>query len=354
MLHCAWYADCIHAAIINVHALRCPHSMSLCVLKNIHTNACESTQGKLEEVSQGGENVPQVAILGGSGGVGTFAIQIAKRHYGAFVLVCCSGEHAALVKQLGADAVIEYTQGDWKGQCSKHQNFDLVLDCVGLDVYWETFGRGVLGKHGKYVSLNSLQAAPSHNNSSAKSGAKTKRSAQNGEAPAAEDEDMGGLFDKTLGQEMLKAKSRMLTMNSFFSGFRLFSSDLDLEPDDLEAVADLIQDGAVKVVVDSVHELRDVGLAHQRVESLHVGGKVVVRVRRPWERESVENFKLNVERANRVVSHDQEERPLDATVPTPPHSPMEGGGGVPSCSLGRDIVDKVIRFESFRGAKLPR
>ena len=71
-----------------------------------------------------------------------------------------------------------------------------------------------------------------------------------------------------------------------------------------------------------------------------------------WE--SVENFKLNVERANRVVSHDQEERPQDATVPTPPHSPMEGGGGVPSCSLGRDIVDKVIRFESFRGAKLPR
>ena len=100
--------------------------------------------------------------------------------------------------------------------------------------------------------------------------------------------------------------------------------------------------------------LADVGLAHQRVESLHVGGKVVVRVRRPWERESVENFKLNVERANRVVSHDQEERPQDATVPTPPHSPMEGGGGVPSCSLGRDIVDKVIRFESFRGAKVPR
>ena len=49
--------------------------------------------GGLPESEEDGENGAKVAILGGSGGVGTFAIQIAKRHYGAFVLVCCSGKH---------------------------------------------------------------------------------------------------------------------------------------------------------------------------------------------------------------------------------------------------------------------
>jgi NADPH:quinone reductase-like Zn-dependent oxidoreductase len=100
---------------------------------------------------------PKVAVLGASGGVGTFAVQIAKKHYGAEVLACCSGRHAALVCKLGADHFIDYTDDDWKAELSKFSGFDLVLDCVGLDVYWETFGRNVLGSHGRYVALNTLQ-----------------------------------------------------------------------------------------------------------------------------------------------------------------------------------------------------
>ena len=44
-------------------------------------------------------------ILGGSGGVGTFAVQLAKNHFGCFVMASCSAANADLVKDLGADEV---------------------------------------------------------------------------------------------------------------------------------------------------------------------------------------------------------------------------------------------------------
>ena len=64
----------------------------------------------------------------------------------------------ALVQKLGADAVIDYTEGSWKTECDGFKGFDLVIDCVGLDSYWETFGRNVLGSHGRYITLNTLRA----------------------------------------------------------------------------------------------------------------------------------------------------------------------------------------------------
>lgn len=61
----------------------------------------------------------------------------------AYVVAVCSRNHADLVKKLGANDVIDHTHKDWKQQCGKYKNFDLVVDCVGLDDYWEVFGRQV-------------------------------------------------------------------------------------------------------------------------------------------------------------------------------------------------------------------
>lgn len=69
----------------------------------------------------------RVLVVGASGGVGHFAVQIA-REMGAHVVGVCSGKNAALVKELGAHEVVDYTQADaYAGQAP----FDAILDCVG-------------------------------------------------------------------------------------------------------------------------------------------------------------------------------------------------------------------------------
>ncbi len=98
------------------------------------------TRGQLKA----GDNV---LIHAGSGGVGTFAIQIA-RHIGAHIATTCSAEHADLVRRLGADEVIDYKTERFEDQLS---GYDLVFDMVGGDTLARSFK--VLKKGGRLVSI---------------------------------------------------------------------------------------------------------------------------------------------------------------------------------------------------------
>ena len=71
----------------------------------------------------------RVLVVGASGGVGHFAVQLAKG-MGAHVTGICSGRNVDLVRSLGADEVLDYTK---PGVLQGHSGFDLVLDCVGAD-----------------------------------------------------------------------------------------------------------------------------------------------------------------------------------------------------------------------------
>src|ERR1700731_3038978 len=87
----------------------------------------------------------KVLINGASGGVGTFAVQIAKT-YGADVTGVCSTRNVELVRSIGADHVIDYTQEDFT---KSEQRYDLILDNVGSHSFSEY--RRVLKPKGTFV-----------------------------------------------------------------------------------------------------------------------------------------------------------------------------------------------------------
>ncbi|KAM9267592.1 NAD(P)H oxidoreductase RTN4IP1, mitochondrial isoform 4-T6 [Cariama cristata] len=72
----------------------------------------------------------RVLILGASGGVGTFAVQLVKA-WGAHVTAVCSPDASALMKKLGADDVIDYKSGNLEEQLKMLPLFDFILDNVG-------------------------------------------------------------------------------------------------------------------------------------------------------------------------------------------------------------------------------
>ena len=77
--------------------------------------------------------VSSVLIIGASGGVGVYAVQIAKS-FDTHVTAVCGTRNIDMVKRIGADEVIDYTQQDWDGTGP----YDLILDMVGdrpFDVY---------------------------------------------------------------------------------------------------------------------------------------------------------------------------------------------------------------------------
>jgi NADPH:quinone reductase-like Zn-dependent oxidoreductase len=89
----------------------------------------------------------KVLINGASGGVGTFAVQISKS-YGAEVTGVCSTKNMDLVRSLGADHVIDYTQEDFT---QKEQRFDLILDSVANRPISDYIR--ALSLNGRYVSV---------------------------------------------------------------------------------------------------------------------------------------------------------------------------------------------------------
>ena len=173
----------------------------------------------------------KVLINGASGGVGTFAVQVAKS-FGADVTGVCSTRNVGMVRSIGADHVIDYTQEDFT---ESGQRYDLILDTVGNHPLLE-YGR-VLSPKGVVV----LVGAPN------------------------EGRWIGGLAT------LLKA----LMLSPFVSQkFVPFLAELNKE--DLTTLRDLVQAGKVTPVIDRRYKLGEVPAAIQYLEEGHARGKVVI------------------------------------------------------------------------------
>lgn len=162
----------------------------------------------------------KVLIHAASGGVGTFAVQLAKIA-GAYVIGTCSQKHIELVKSLGADEVIDYHTKDFS---NKLKDIDVVLDTIGGETQSRSFK--VLKKGGVLVST------------------------------------VGVANPDEADQYGVKAIPFMLIT----SGSRL------------QEIAGLIDKGALKVIIDRTFPLSEVKQAHELSESHHAKGKIILTV----------------------------------------------------------------------------
>lgn len=100
--------------------------------------------------SAAGESGNRLCILGASSGVGTLAVQMGKAE-NMIITATCGTDFVEMVKNLGADYVIDYTTGDLIKKF-RGQSFDVILDCTGLG---SEYAPKLPRKFGQYITLMS-------------------------------------------------------------------------------------------------------------------------------------------------------------------------------------------------------
>ena len=99
------------------------------------------------------EKGQKVLVIGASGGIGTFGVQIAKM-YGAEVTGVCGPDNVCMVKETGADFVIDYTKKDYT---KLDQTYDIIFDAIGAGNFSKC--RKILKDGGTYISNNIMSSS---------------------------------------------------------------------------------------------------------------------------------------------------------------------------------------------------
>lgn len=198
----------------------------------VPTSACTALQALRDagEIAAG----QRVLIIGASGGVGLFAVQLAKA-YGAEVTGVCSTAKLELVRSAGADHVIDYTGGDIAGGGRPH---DLILDMAGTRSVAEL--RSCLTPDGTLVLVG-------------------------GEG--------GGRFIGSAMGRSLRAAVRSRFVRQHLRGLLGIT-----KADDLATLAGLVESGRVAPVIDRSYPLAEAADAIRRLHNGRAMGKLVIAV----------------------------------------------------------------------------
>ena len=170
----------------------------------------------------------KVLIVGSSGGVGTFALQLAK-YFGAEVTAVCSTKNLEQSIALGADFVIDYTKEAFTKQAKQ---YDLI---IAINGNYSLFAyRRILSPRGKYVMV-------------------------------------GGALSQVL-------RSLLFGWLMSFGSKKMYSLSAKSNPADLEFVAKLLAEAKIKVVIENRYTLHQTADAMSYLAEGHARGKVVIKV----------------------------------------------------------------------------
>ena len=178
----------------------------------------------------------KVLINGASGGVGTFAVQIAKA-FGAEVTGVCSTRNLDLVRSLGADHVIDYTKEDFtKGD----ERYDVIYDLVSNRSFAER--RRILKPGGICV--------------------------------------LAGVGGSGMHKETLSNLAGELTaaLRSKFGNEKFVVFGVDINKKDLGVLRDLTESGKVSPALTKTYPLSETAAAYKYLETGHVSGKIAITI----------------------------------------------------------------------------
>jgi len=185
---------------------------------------------------------PRVFIQAGAGGVGSFAIQLAKAH-GAHVTTTCSPGNAQLVADLGAERVIDYRSVAYDDVLS---DMDLVLDALGGEHRHRALR--ITRRGGVVASIV-------------------------GGVPAATEK-----YGPNLGLLAVGGAMVGFWIHGLVRGVRARNVIRSPSGAVLEQITALVEAGAIRPVIDTVYPLADIARAHAHIETGHARGKVVIAV----------------------------------------------------------------------------
>lgn len=171
----------------------------------------------------------KVLVIGASGSVGSYGVQLAK-YFGAEVTGVCSTSNVELVKSIGADEVVDYKKDDFTKQNKK---YDLIFDSIGNSTFKTC--KPLLSENGIY--LNPV------------------------------------ISFKILLQMMWTSKASKKKAIITFTGLR----SSEEKKNDLTFLKKLVEDGKLKPVIDKIFTLDQIAEAHGYVDKGHKKGNVVIR-----------------------------------------------------------------------------